>query len=553
MQRQKIDKIWFAVMVSFLTLMILCPGMLFAQGGSPVGQFVPVPNVVGMPISKASPVLAQSGLNPKGTASLPTGVQSQHDIIAYQSPPAGTQISRGQMVQLVLFNYDPRLQMVTVPSLAGMPMDKAGPALSQSGLSPQVMGNILTGVQNQNGTVAFQNPPTGTQINRGQAVQLVLFQFDPKFQMITVPNVVGMPMGQVASILNQARITFRSIGTQPTGIQNQNATVASQSPTAGTQISQGQIVDLVVFQYDPRIRPFQVVGSANISSFSAGQIALNPNTNRIYLGGGFAWSAPNIGIIAIDFSRVSNPVVAKVSPTGSGITANPAKNLFYSSIGGNSPSITEFDDVNYAIKKKSGPSTGCCGAFAFNQRSGVLYMTTQCQDTLHRYDPASNSITRRVGLGMVGSNVFVNDATGRVYTHNGSGQGFKVWNGTDLSLVATFQQGSFKGANPVTNELYVDMGNAIQIWDGTTHALKRTINGAGGSACITADTSTNMIFVTNGSNIIKIYDAAKAILLDTITLSKGYSARGIVTAGRGRLYVEGSPAGSNTIVYALQQ
>ncbi|MBZ0325046.1 MAG: hypothetical protein K8F57_02520, partial [Alphaproteobacteria bacterium] len=214
-----------------------------------------------------------------------------------------------------------------------------------------------------------------------------------------------------------------------------------------------------------------------VGSFT-GDFVVDPNTDRVWVSEGFGAN----GARAFDFSNPDAPVfMGTVAGSGSGAAVNPTTNRFYTIDSFRSPSkIREFDGTaNSQTQASIQNSVGCGGALDANKATGAVYATTQCADTLHRYDPTANAITHQVGLGVVGSLVRVNEATGNVYANHGTSTNTKVYNGNDLSLITTLGGVQIRDVNATTNRLYMTDYTNIRILDGSTHGLLGTLLGLG--------------------------------------------------------------------------
>jgi hypothetical protein len=92
------------------------------------------------------------------------------------------------------------------------------------------------------GSVISQSPIAGTQVTTGSAVALVVSSGPPQ---VATPNVVGLTQAAATSAITNASLTLGTVTTAS------SATVAagdviSQTPTAGTQLTTGSAVALVV-------------------------------------------------------------------------------------------------------------------------------------------------------------------------------------------------------------------------------------------------------------------------------------------------------------------
>ena len=231
---------------------------------------VAAPDVTGQGRAAAENAIAAAGLvvgtvTEEANASVPDG-----DVIS-QNPTGGTLVAAGSAVDLVV-SLGPA--NVAVPNVTGQSRAAAESAIVAAGLAvgsvteqadaavPNVTGQTQSAAENgitaagltvgsvtqQNdngvpaGSVISQNPIAGTQVTAGSAVDLVV-SLGPA--NVAVPNVAGQTQSAAENAITAAGLTVGNV-TQ----QNDNAVpagnVISQSPAAGTQVTPGSAVDLVV-------------------------------------------------------------------------------------------------------------------------------------------------------------------------------------------------------------------------------------------------------------------------------------------------------------------
>ena len=89
-------------------------------------------------------------------------------------------------------------------------------------------------------------------------------QLNPKVTLkepqTKVPNVVGFPLQQARTRLNEALLNVsKDITLKTTNQRQQDATVAAQDPLPGQQVKQASIVNLTIYKYvDPSQMPAEV-------------------------------------------------------------------------------------------------------------------------------------------------------------------------------------------------------------------------------------------------------------------------------------------------------
>jgi serine/threonine-protein kinase len=131
-------------------------------------------------------------------------------------------------------------EQVTVPVLVGKTVAVAEQSLAQQGLK---IGEQTPQSSTQpKGTVLSQNPAAGTQLAKGQSVNLTV---SAGVAQVLVPNLVGMQSStDAATALREVELKLGTVSQknsdQPEGM------VLSQSPGAGSTVDAGSTVNIVV-------------------------------------------------------------------------------------------------------------------------------------------------------------------------------------------------------------------------------------------------------------------------------------------------------------------
>lgn len=294
-----------------------------------------------------------------------------------------------------------------------------------------------------------------------------------------------------------------------------------------------------------------ILGSIQINraliQYGASQIDVNSSTNRVYFAGGYAvpypWQGVPAGLQVADFSTVSAPTLSNVSGPAGGVAVDATNNRFFSS-NGYGGSVLTYNGASNTLMQST-PITGCGSVLDFNNNLGMLYGMTQCNDTLFKYNPGTNTVVAQASLASVAFDLTVNSATGNVYANTSTGIHSYNANLTPISNGAL--TGSIRAANSVTNRLYSLVGNDIQVFDGTTYALIATLVNAGGGY-IRADSINNIFYVgSSASNVIRAYDGSTNLLIDSLALPSSISLGDITTDSNGRVYVIGYNASTATL------
>ncbi len=278
-------------------------------------------------------------------------------------------------------------------------------------------------------------------------------------------------------------------------------------------------------------------GSVPAPGQPIGDVAVNPATDQVYLGGGMAQAFMTV----IDASDPDNPaVVTTISGAngGSGVAVNPNTNRFYTS-----------DAFGGKIKVYDGATNGfikdiaigfCPGSFDIDVTTELIYVTAQCgasNDPLHVIDGVTDTLAAGpIGTGGVVGAVRLNAATGRAYTcTSGSARIFGPSPGfADLGTIAGE---CVQDANPVTNRLYLSSGGDTVVRDGATEGLIVTIAGVAGTAAVNTDRD-RLYVLDNLGEAINVIDGQSNTVVETFALPAGMSPKVLaVDSSKNRLYV----------------
>ena len=230
-------QILIAMIAAFL---IVAPAAL-AQVKPPQA---PVPNVAGKTLSAAQQALVSAGFNALVTQENVTDPGKNNIVLKQQIPP-GTTLSKGSNVPVVVGKYTAPAQQ-PVPSVVGMPLDKAQATLAQAKLNAQVTMQPVPEPQ-RNNVVLAQNVPAGKTLSPGSMVPVVVGKYTAPAQQ-PVPSVVGMPLDKAQATLAQAKLNAQ-VTMQPVPEPQRNNVVLAQNVPAGKTLSPGSMVPVVVGKY----------------------------------------------------------------------------------------------------------------------------------------------------------------------------------------------------------------------------------------------------------------------------------------------------------------
>jgi beta-lactam-binding protein with PASTA domain len=194
-----------------------------------------VPYVVGMPEADANAAIIGVDNLTIGAVTYEYSDTVAKDYVISQDPVGGTVVPTGSTVDLVVSLGQPE-----VPYVVGIPEADANAAIIA--VDNLTVGEVTYEYNDtvEKGIVINQNPPAGTKVPIGSLVDLVVSLSKP-----TVPDLIGMTEPEANSALTAVSlvagtVTYVRDDSVPPG------TVVSQDPAAGTVVSVGSPVDLVV-------------------------------------------------------------------------------------------------------------------------------------------------------------------------------------------------------------------------------------------------------------------------------------------------------------------
>lgn len=203
-------------------------------GGSSVSTNPPpsvtVPNVVGMTQAAAATAITSAGLT-VGTVTTQSSSTVASGNVTSQNPASGTSATSGSAVNLVVSSGPP----VSVPNLVGLTQAAATTSITSAGLT---LGTVTMQSSSTvaSGVVISQNPPSGTSVASGSAVNIVVSSGPPTYSVSV--TVSGLTSSQSLIVLDNGTdsLTFVSNSTQQFATQLQlgaTYSVTESNPPSG--------------------------------------------------------------------------------------------------------------------------------------------------------------------------------------------------------------------------------------------------------------------------------------------------------------------------------
>jgi beta-lactam-binding protein with PASTA domain len=216
-------------------------------GGGPIPVKTKVPGVVGLTKNAAIQALQQKGL----------GVDLQHQgpvlpgtgtKVTGQVPPADALVNPGTVVQVTYVDvpFGPPPNMTQVPNLVGLTVPNAQQALAAAQLQGafQQQGAPFPGGTTK---VVSQQPIPGQAVPKGSTVTAKFVTQAAPLNTTTVPNLVGLTVGQ-AQVALAAKDLQGNFQLQGPAVPGQQKKVIAQQTPAGAVVAKGTTVNATYVQ-----------------------------------------------------------------------------------------------------------------------------------------------------------------------------------------------------------------------------------------------------------------------------------------------------------------
>ena len=213
-----------------------------------------LPDVTGMKSSQAMQLL--DSLDVVVDRQYMTDPEFPFDTVIRSSPEAGTTVYTGDLVTLLVSDHLDATDVkdkIVVPDVVGMAYSAAQGALGRNMLKEGT--KTYEASTKPRDTVIKQGIAAGTRVDAGTGVDLTLSAGDSK---VTVPDLVGKPYSEAQGELKKRNLTE---GTPTWEVSTQKKdTVLRQSVAAGTSVSLGTVVSLVLSAGETTVRVPHLIG-----------------------------------------------------------------------------------------------------------------------------------------------------------------------------------------------------------------------------------------------------------------------------------------------------
>jgi eukaryotic-like serine/threonine-protein kinase len=217
-------------------------------GGGGGGGRVTVKDVVGKKFDEARAILESDGL--KVVPEFVDNDEVPEDEVFAQEPEADAKVERDSEVKLTVSQGKGK---APVPDVTGQSLEDAQSRLNDEGFDVRVRQEASDAVDQ--GKATRTDPPAGTMVAKGSIVNLFV---STGKGMVEVPDVSGLDAIDASNQLGAKGLNARQV--QEASDSVPQGKVIRTEPAAGTQVSKGSTVQMVVSSGKQSVRVPNVVG-----------------------------------------------------------------------------------------------------------------------------------------------------------------------------------------------------------------------------------------------------------------------------------------------------
>ncbi len=205
---------------------------------------VVVPDFIGKDVIIVLEQLTDLELNTKVKGSEYSIAVPKNHVI-FQEPNAGTEIKKGRDIKFVISRGP---QKIIMPNLSGLSLQRARLTLEELDLCSGVLSHA-SDIAVESGTVIAQSPLSGTTVNRGYCIDLLVSQ-GPRPKSYKMPDLIGLRLDDALLTIDKSRLVHGEIKVKYRQ-DRPKSSIVDQFPAAGSRIVEGQAVNLVVNRRKP--------------------------------------------------------------------------------------------------------------------------------------------------------------------------------------------------------------------------------------------------------------------------------------------------------------
>lgn len=222
-----------------IVIVLAVIGVIFGLNSCSTTANGTVPDITGMTKSKAETTITKAGYV-VGTVTEASSDTVTSGYVISQTPSANAQADSGSKIDFVVSTGTAKAEKVTVPDLSGMTESEAQAALTALGLKYKA-GTAQNSDTVDSGKVMSQTPSANSSADEGSTVTYVLSSGKKSVQ---VADVTGESEAAAKSTLNNQGLQVNV--TQSSSDSVESGLVISQSPAAGSTVSAGSTVNIVI-------------------------------------------------------------------------------------------------------------------------------------------------------------------------------------------------------------------------------------------------------------------------------------------------------------------
>jgi len=223
------------IMLVVLAGLLLFLGLQLRQSGNQVT----VPDVEQLNVVEATNRLESEGFEVE--VRFQPNAEVAKDAVFEQRPPGGSRVDDGSTILLLVSSG---VGEVEVPDLVGRTEQAAVSLIENEQLVVDLKREADPSVPE--GQVIRQNPPAGTLVEKGRAVEIFVSTGTPQKP---VPFVGGMTVSEATDVLTQAGFTVNQRRESSTTVADD--LVIGTQPSSGTQVDEGSTVTIIISSGPP--------------------------------------------------------------------------------------------------------------------------------------------------------------------------------------------------------------------------------------------------------------------------------------------------------------